>query len=444
MKEIIPREASASALYRAVWRWHFYAGLICLPFLAMMAITGGLYLFNTEIEALVYRNLLFVPPAQTAALRPQQIADIAAGPEHYRVHYYQPATAPDRSVEVGVDDPTRAVFINPYTGARLGELENGSRLMDVIKHIHSLAIVGTWANRWIEIVAGWAIVLVISGVYLWWPRGRKGGVLSVRGRPSRRIWWRDLHAVTGVIASAAILFLAVTGMPWSGFWGARFSTLTNAWGIGLPTYLWSKVPQSTVPMSSQGDVPWTLTQAPLPQSGSAPLAAQGLDAATAAFQRLGIAPGYRINLPLDDQGVYTANLFPDDATQERVVHLDQYTLKPLMDIRYAEFGVAGKATEWGIAVHKGRQYGWINQWLMLAGCVAIVLLAVSSCLMWWKRKPAGQLGAPVRKHEDRIARTALVIAAALGLFYPLLGLSMLAALLLELLLPQSWRVRFGF
>lgn len=33
--------AQASSLYRAVWRWHFYAGLVCLPLPAMMAVTGG-------------------------------------------------------------------------------------------------------------------------------------------------------------------------------------------------------------------------------------------------------------------------------------------------------------------------------------------------------------------------------------------------------------------
>jgi hypothetical protein len=51
------------AVYRAVWRWHFYAGLLCLPVLVLMAVTGGLYLFNKEIEGLVYRDLLRVPAA---------------------------------------------------------------------------------------------------------------------------------------------------------------------------------------------------------------------------------------------------------------------------------------------------------------------------------------------------------------------------------------------
>ena len=47
--------APLSGAYRTVWRWHFYAGLLVLPVLCLMALTGGLYLFKDEIDAAVYR-----------------------------------------------------------------------------------------------------------------------------------------------------------------------------------------------------------------------------------------------------------------------------------------------------------------------------------------------------------------------------------------------------
>src|SRR5690606_19690096 len=118
--------------------------------------------------------------------------------------------------------------------------------------------------HWIEVVAGWAIVLVVSGIFLWWPRGRAGGVFSLRGRPAQRNWWRDLHAVTGVAACAAILFLAVTGMPWSAFWGAQFGRLTNEWGLGLPSHLFGPGPESASPLANLGTVPWALGWMRLP------------------------------------------------------------------------------------------------------------------------------------------------------------------------------------
>ena len=59
---------SDSPLYRALWRWHFYAGLITMPFLVSLALTGGLYLFKDEIDAVVYRELLHVDVTSQASL----------------------------------------------------------------------------------------------------------------------------------------------------------------------------------------------------------------------------------------------------------------------------------------------------------------------------------------------------------------------------------------
>ncbi|WP_204268454.1 PepSY domain-containing protein, partial [Escherichia coli] len=62
----IPREA----LYRAVWRWHFYAGLLCLPFLILLSATGALYLFKDEINGtlLAHRSVVAVEAGTPASL----------------------------------------------------------------------------------------------------------------------------------------------------------------------------------------------------------------------------------------------------------------------------------------------------------------------------------------------------------------------------------------
>jgi uncharacterized iron-regulated membrane protein len=60
--------SNESALYRAVWRWHFIAGLLVLPFLILMAITGGIYLFKDELDHIIYRAWDEVPPHATRVL----------------------------------------------------------------------------------------------------------------------------------------------------------------------------------------------------------------------------------------------------------------------------------------------------------------------------------------------------------------------------------------
>ena len=66
----------AGAVYRAFWRWHFYAGLLVMPVLMLMALTGGLYLFKDEIEHIQHRSLMEVAPAATSTT-PQAWADAA-------------------------------------------------------------------------------------------------------------------------------------------------------------------------------------------------------------------------------------------------------------------------------------------------------------------------------------------------------------------------------
>ena len=117
----------------------------------------------------------------------------------------------DRSVQATVEtaEGKRTAYVDPHTGQYLGQTQPGG-VMGFVKRLHSLDIAGPVMNLLVEVVAGWAIVLVATGIFLWWPRGQTGGVVTVRSRPAKRLFWRDLHAVTGAFASGVILFLAVT------------------------------------------------------------------------------------------------------------------------------------------------------------------------------------------------------------------------------------------
>ena len=99
----------------------------------------------------------------------------------------------------------------------------------------------------------------------------------------------------------------------------------------------------------------------------------------------------------------------------RTIYLDPRSGEVLADVGFADYGPAAKTIEWGIAVHQGQQYGPINRYLMLAGCIAIVLLAISAVVMWWKRRPAGLLGAPVPQGAPRLGWGLIAAVAALVL-----------------------------
>lgn len=443
-----PNRAASSALYRAVWRWHFIAGLLVLPFVITLAVTGGIYLFKDEINNIAYRDLRIVAPADTEVRPASDITANALAAHPGVLKAYHPAPAPDRAAEVkilGEDGLKNSVFVNPYSGEVLGTLwdagSSGSPAMYVVRKLHSLEYVGWFGNRVIEAVAGWMVLLTATGVYLWWPRGKKVGTATIkatRGRP----WWRDMHAVTGIYTAGFIVFLAMTGLPWSSVWGGYFYDSAYALGLGMPDGYWSNKPVSTVPTGDALDrTPWIMENQPMPVSEAAAGVPAGIDQVVATVEGLGIAPGYALNMPSGDTGVFSASVYPDDITQERVIHLDQYTGAVLYDAGLSDLGALGWAAEWGISIHMGQAWGLANQLVLLLACVAMIVMCVAGAAMWWKRRPVGALGVPQLPVDGRIPRGLLVMAVAAGVFFPLVGLTLIVLAVIEAIVHLAGRRR---
>lgn len=443
--ERAPAHSSSVNLYRAVWRWHFYAGLFVLPFMISLAVTGALYLFRDEIDNLIHSDLKRIEVAQDApkALPSEIVAAALAAVPGTAVKYTTPAD-PGASTEITVNtaDGKRAVYVNPYTAQVTGSLPDRGTVMWTIRYLHSLKYFGTYTRYLIEIAAGWSILLVATGIYLWWPRKQTGGVVTVRGTPKKRVFWRDTHAVTGIFVGFFIVFLAVTGMPWSGVWGAKVNEWANGSNFGYPAGVRTDVPMSGDHLDHVAKTSWSLEQAKIPESTAAaegrPI---GIDEAIARFDGLGLAPGYAVALPGKPAGVYSGSIYPDDLAQQRVVHLDQYSGEPLIDMSYADYGPLGKALEWGINVHLGQQYGLANQIVLVMACIGIVLLAVSAGIMWWKRRPKGSLGVPPLPQEKRVLRGLIALLAIGGILFPLVGASLLAMLALDMAVQARQRRR---
>ena len=100
---------------------------------------------------------------------------------------------------------------------------------------------------------------------------------------------------------------------------------------------------------------------------------------------------------------------------------------------FRDFGPVAKSIEWGIAVHQGQEFGAINRYVMLLGCIAIVMLAIAALTMWWKRRPTGSFGVPPPPDFPGAAKGFISIVAIVGVIFPLVGLSLLAAFLINML-----------
>ncbi|UIJ44231.1 PepSY domain-containing protein [Sphingomonas cannabina] len=440
---------AVSRLYRAIWRWHFYAGLIVAPFLLVLAVTGTIYLFNDEINDAIYPEQRFVAAHATSVPVSRMIGAALAAHPGAATRIDLPATN-DRAAVVFVTptsgDPVR-VSVDPGTGRVLGSFVYERTLVGLADTIHGSLAIGTIGDRIVELAACWGLVLIATGLYLWWPRGRKGlgGILFPRLWAKGRLFWRDLHAVTGVWTVALILFLILTGLPWAGVQGDVLKRAFSAVGIGYPASNRNYDPPKSIPMKAVlGEAPWTLEGAPMPASDphaghpghdAMPAMAEShgpdlTDRVVAAVAGHGLHGGYRLFLPAGPTGVFTAYSYPDRPQGQRTLYFDRYSGRLIREIAYADYGWGAKAIELGVQLHMGNYFGRANQIVMLVPCIGIVLLVVSGVVMWWKRRPAGRLGAPPKVPEARL-RGALAMLLVAGVLLPLFGASLVAVFALD-------------
>ncbi|QBX38732.1 PepSY domain-containing protein [Brevundimonas sp. S30B] len=433
-----PARNGLSDAYRAVWRWHFYAGLFVMPVLMLMALTGAMYLFKPEIEDAVYRDMAVVQPAARTVSPDRWVA--SAERNGGTASSVLVSDRPDRAVRVTVrqDGESRIAFVDPYTAALNGTVQ-GEGVMGVVQGLHSLTLLGKPFNILVEIVAGWAVILVATGIFLWWPRRRDAAVAVPRaGDPARRPFWRDLHAVTGLYAGGVIVFLALTGMPWSAVWGDKFLNVVRESGLGRPA-----APPAASPWAhgeghdAPAGVGWTMENAVMHANGDhSGHVMPSLSRVIRTARAEDVPLPYTVSIPSDPTLAYTVAHAAVRAEDARSLYVDGVTGEVKADIRWSQFGVGAKAFEWGIAVHQGTQYGWANRIVMLSGCIAVWLLGISGLIMWWKRRPARSgLGAPTAPPGPRARAAVLGIVLPLAVLFPLTGLSLVAALALD------WTIR---
>lgn len=429
------------SIYQSVWRWHFYAGIIFAPFLIVLAFSGAVYLFKPQIEGYLYKDMLIVREVGTSVLTPESITEkvVKAYPGTV-VSSITLDSNPKSSYILSVarnGSPT-TMYVDPYTGHVLGMMDSNKTFSAFFKKMHSeLVVGGTLANRLVELAACWAIILILTGLFLWWPRNKAsiwGTVLPRLSKPGSRLFWRDLHAVPAFWLSLVLLVIIASGLPWSSILGGQIDKLANSTNTNTPPFAYSfgaKPESVTVAKDIAEDLPWAAENLPVPVSiagGYVPLSIN--DIAVVADEQQVIKP-YTITLPSGETGVYTVSTSNSKPSNSSTLHIDQYSGAVLTDVRFADYGIMAKAISYGIAFHEGRLFGLVNQLLGLAACMGLILVSISSYVMWRKRKPAGKLGAPAKPKSTKVTLGVLIIMLVCGAFMPLAGISILVVIALD-------------
>ncbi|MFC5550427.1 PepSY-associated TM helix domain-containing protein [Massilia aerilata] len=426
------------------WRIHFWAALIASPFAFIAVSTGMLYIFTPQIEAALYGQLERVAP-QEARLPLDAAVEAArkAAPAGFEVLAVTPPARAGDAVRVGFGPPrpgagahaghgeaaaaTAApaarpgqggeritVFVDPYRGQVLGSQRDQDRFSEWARRLHSRLLQGESLRWMIELAASWMLVMLLTGLYLWWPR--PGQPALPRSGARGRAGWKQWHAFIGVLLGVLSLAMVLTGITWSKYAGENVRALRDWSGQASPQ---APARLHSMPQGQQLSYQqaWDRTRALVPDAPpqlTPPRGPHGVWRAGSADRR---HPASRFDLVLnayDGQVLYRAGW--DDQT------------------------AFGKATAVGIPFHRGELGVW-NQLLLFVFAAGVLFSLVSGWVMFFQRRRAGALGLP--KLLPGAWRAAPPVGVVIGIgmcaLMPLLAWSAAAVIAIEAAL--HWRQR---
>ncbi|HEY1337691.1 MAG TPA: PepSY domain-containing protein [Bryobacteraceae bacterium] len=348
---------------RFLFNLHLCLALGAGIFILVMGITGAIMAFEPELDRMFHRKVSYVTP-QGSRLTLAELGDAVhrAYPRRPIMGYAFP---PQPNLAWAVALQQRSIFINPYNGEILGERPFEPDFLGYVHQTHLRLAIRSQSDPGKKIMS-WAgmlvLILLLSGLYLWWPLKR----VSIRGSKVTRRFWFDLHNSVGIFSFLFLLLLTLTGVV-IGFEDSTVPLLYRLTGS-------SPTPRPAL--------------TPMPPNGALPI---GPDRAV-EIARTAIpgAEPFQINVPGPRGAYIVRSRFPEDRTPggRSTVVVEQYTGRVIFAEGSRTAPAGARMVIANRAIHTGDLFGIPTKTVMSVASLALVAQVLTGGVMWWKRRRA--------------------------------------------------------
>ncbi|NOT60212.1 MAG: PepSY domain-containing protein [Acidobacteria bacterium] len=377
-------------IFRKILFWcHLIAGVVAGLIVFVMSVTGLLLTYEKQMTAQAdKRAYAIAPPASNAALLAPEalLAKVGeAGTPPASLTLRADAVAPASvSLPNANGRGERTVFVNPYTGALLGEGAQGTR-----NFFHLITDWHRWLGREGEgRAAGKAITgvsnllflfIVISGLYLWFPRSLtlpqfKQILWFRRGLPGKA---RDFnwHNVIGFWCCVPLFIVVLAGVVISYPWASNlvFRAAGEAPPAGPPR------PPGPPPNSAP--------------AAAAPVSLTGLDnLVQRARQHRSDWQTINVRLPKDAQAPFAFSIdagMGGEPQKRETLTLDRAG----QIVKLERFADGTRGRQWRTLLrflHTGEALGWLGQTLAGVASFGACFLVYTGWALSWRRWRAWQ------------------------------------------------------
>ncbi len=402
-----------------LWKWHIIAGLVSVPIMALLCITGAIYLFKGQFNDYVYDDARFTVSSEGQQHRPfSEQLNVAEGASDSHI---MSVTLPQNSEQTTAfrEHATRharnLIYVNPYTSEVTGTYQQKESFMYTVRKLHGELLLGQVGTLVVELVASWFIVLALTGIYVWWPfkKFSASGFFTIRTNKTRKIFWRDMHAVLAFWMSLFMLIILAGGMPWTELFGDNLKWVQQQTNTGYPQH-WrnSKGLESNLSEDrSQSSI--------------------SLDQVVDLSNEKNLKGEITIKIPMEPSGVFTVTNKSFWLEDQRVLHVDQYSGEIIKELEWNQVGILMVLRQVFMRLHQG-EYGTANLIAVLMVALTFFLSTTASLISYLVRKPKGRWGLPKVPASFNAGLVVTLLIGFLALLFPAFGLSLL------LILVGSW------
>lgn len=357
---------------------------LSLPFgliITLICFSGAMLVFEKEVMEASNPHLYFVDEVGETPLPLDVLAANVAAvlPEDVTVTGITVPNDPERTYQVNLSKPRRAsMYVNPYNGEVVGKYERAPFFTTMFK-LHRW-LMGNPRNEDGSMGTGKMIVgistivfvvVLISGVVIWWPRSLKKlkKSLAIHTRKGWRRFWYDLHVAGGIYATVLLLAMALTGLTWSFQWYR--TGFYNVFGVEAPQGGGHGGNQGGGHSGGKGGKGDTL-QAPYAHWQDV---YEELAAKNPHFKQISLSKG-------------SAGVSFDKIGNQRAA--DKYTFDPrsgeITDVvLYEDSADAGKMRGWIYSVHVGSWGGMFTRILTFLAALLGATLPLTGYYLWYRR-----------------------------------------------------------
>lgn len=363
------KKKKKNSLKKWAGKIHLWLGLITGLIVLIVALTGCIYVFHDEIKDAIY-DYRFVEEQSTEYLAPSKIKNLVQ--EKY------PGTTDDFVIYSGKNRPVAVYglheetpyyyYLNPYTGEFLYAQDFTTDFFEIIKSLHMYLLLPQDIGRQIVGISTIIFILMlITGIILWWPKKLKNLKKSLKIKWNAR--WRrlnyDLHNISGFYLHILAIIVAITGLYFSYEWVSDGIYYLGNLGEDVETDHHIENIEKKKPISKDPvDV--------------------------AFYETMELAPNHEMYFVWTEgedhpvvTGAYTESL---DYDHQSNYYYHPQTGELLQKQPYESKSTGLKLQEMSYGIHTGQYFGMVGKIVAFILSLFVASLPVTGFVIWWGRK----------------------------------------------------------